>query len=109
MDTLTLPPPQHGLSHQKKRKREKSPLFQVVLHNDDENTFGHVMLVLEQVLGITLQQAFQYTLQAHETGQAIIFLGPLEEAERMKDRILGSAIDPDNESQTRLIATLQRA
>jgi ATP-dependent Clp protease adaptor protein ClpS len=94
------------------RKPEKEPRFHVLLHNDDYNTVDHVVCVLLRVLGGTFESAFQMMAEAHNTGQAIVFTGGLEQAELVKNKILGHAPCADSPADcepTRLIASLQKA
>ena len=106
MQTLVKP------ESRKRDKPKKEPKFHVVLHNDDYNTFDHVIGVLVSVLGVSAEQALRFTFEAHHTGQAIVFTGSLLQAELKKDQILGHAIDPHSCSDvvpTRLIASLQKS
>ena len=108
MDTLTLPKP----TKRKKQKPKREPKYHVVLWNDDYNTMYRVVEILTRVLGISVEQANQYMLEAHTMGQTIIFTGSLTQAEMIKDKIIGHAPDPYTWATcepTRLIASLQKA
>ena len=45
--------------------------YQVILYNDDHNTFEHVILCLMRVFGHGEQLAVKITMEAHNTGRAI--------------------------------------
>ena len=106
VQTITLP------KQRKNRKPKKEPRFHVVLWNNDYTTFEYVIRILVSILGISVEQAFQFALEVHNTEQAIIFTGSLSQAELIKDKILGYAPDPYSPSNcepTKLIASLQKA
>ena len=110
LETLELPTKERR--RDKSQKPEKEPKFHVLLHNDDYNTMQHVVAVLMRVLDCPAEQAIQMMAKAHNTGQAIIFTGSLEQAELVKDKVLGHAPDqhsPADCPPTRLIASLQKA
>ena len=97
----------------RKGKNKKEPKYHVILHNDDYNTFEHVINILVKVLGMSVSQGFVIAREAHTTGQAIVFTGSLQQAELIRDKIFGFA--PASHSPavdiepTRLIASLQKA
>src|SRR4051794_22548854 len=47
------------------------PLYAVVLHNDDFNTFGFVIGVLGQVFAYGGLQGFRHALKVHCTGRGV--------------------------------------
>jgi len=57
------------------------PPFKVVLHNDDVNTFEHVILTILKLTPLKEPEAVAKTLEAHETGQAVLLLTTRERAE----------------------------
>jgi len=106
VQTITLP------KQRKKRKPKKEPKFDVILWNNDYTTFEYVILILVSILGISVEQAFNFAVEVHNTERAVIFTGSLSQAELIKDKILGFAPDPYSPAScepTRLIASLQRA
>jgi ATP-dependent Clp protease adaptor protein ClpS len=57
-------------------------LWRVVVLNDDVNTFDHVAETLASVIpGVTLAQGYRLADQIHNTGCAIVWSGPREDAE----------------------------
>jgi ATP-dependent Clp protease adaptor protein ClpS len=114
MRTTTLEQPVIERRHRadESRKPKKEPMFHVLLHNDDYNTFEHVIKILVSVLGVTVLEAFLKAQEVHNTGQSIIFTGSLAQSELVKDKILGFAPAADSPAAcepTRLIASLQKA
>ena len=57
-------------------------LWRVVVLNDDFNTFDHVAETLARVIpGVTLAQGYRLADRIHNTGCAIVWSGPREDAE----------------------------
>ena len=102
----------HKPKYGKSREPKKAPRYQVILWNDDYNTVDHVVAVLLRVLGGTFEAACQMMAEAHVKGKAIVYIGGFEQAEQVKDKILGHAPcdnSPAECAPTRLIATLEKA
>jgi len=57
------------------------PPFKVILHNDDVNTFEHVILTILKLTPLKEPEAIAKTCEAHETGQAVLLLTSKERAE----------------------------
>jgi ATP-dependent Clp protease adaptor protein ClpS len=99
----------------KERTPKKNPKFHVVVHNDDYNTYEHVMRIMIRVLGVTIPEAFLIAYEVDHTGQCIVYTGSLEQAELIRDQIIGHAPTADSPAidkgiePTRFIATLQKA
>jgi ATP-dependent Clp protease adaptor protein ClpS len=56
--------------------------WQVIVLNDDHNTFDHVARTLAQVIpGVSVEEGFRYADRIHNSGQAIVWTGPREQAE----------------------------
>jgi len=54
----------------------------VVVLNDNHNTFDHVAETLARVLpGVSLADGYRSADRIHNTGQALVWSGPREEAE----------------------------
>lgn len=62
--------------------RKTYPNFKVIVLNDDFNTFPHVAdCLMTYIPGMTSDRAWELTNQVHFEGQAIVWVGPLEQAE----------------------------
>jgi ATP-dependent Clp protease adaptor protein ClpS len=62
--------------------RQTYPNYKVIVLNDDFNTFEHVAeCLLKYIPGMTSDLAWTLTNQVHFEGQAIAWVGPLEQAE----------------------------
>jgi len=67
---------------QKEVTRQHYPNYKVIVLNDDFNTFQHVSeCLLKYIPGMTGDLAWSLTEQVHYEGQAIVWVGPLEQAE----------------------------
>jgi ATP-dependent Clp protease adaptor protein ClpS len=57
-------------------------IWRVVVLNDDFNTFDHVAETLARVIpGTTLAEGYRFADRIHNTGCAIVWSGPREDAE----------------------------
>jgi ATP-dependent Clp protease adaptor protein ClpS len=63
------------------------PPYHVLLHNDDHHSLEFVIAVLREVFRFDLEQAFQLTRQAHDSGRAIVYTGAKERAEFKAEQI----------------------
>jgi ATP-dependent Clp protease adaptor protein ClpS len=57
------------------------PPFKVLLHNDDVNTFEHVILSILRITPLAEPEAVARTIEAHETGNAVLLITNQERAE----------------------------
>ncbi|MET0128695.1 MAG: ATP-dependent Clp protease adaptor ClpS [Solirubrobacterales bacterium] len=56
--------------------------WQVIVLNDDHNTFDHVAKTLSRVIpGVSLDQGHRLADRIHGSGRAIVWTGPREPAE----------------------------
>jgi ATP-dependent Clp protease adapter protein ClpS len=75
------------------------PPWKVLLHNDDKNDMGFVVLTIIELTTLDEQQAVLRTLEAHHTGVALLVVTHKERAELYKDQFqskgLTVTIEPD--------------
>ncbi|MCS6812135.1 MAG: ATP-dependent Clp protease adapter ClpS [Cyanobacteria bacterium] len=58
------------------------PNYKVIVLNDDFNTFQHVAdCLMKYIPNMTSDRAWELTNQVHYEGQAIVWVGPFEQAE----------------------------
>jgi ATP-dependent Clp protease adaptor protein ClpS len=70
------------------RRNQLLPPYAVILHNDDVNDMVHVVRsIMQCVPGISPQRAVKIMLEAHNNGQAVVTVCPLELAELYRDRL----------------------
>jgi ATP-dependent Clp protease adaptor protein ClpS len=65
------------------------PPYHVILENDDHHTFEFVISVLRKVFRVTEQRAYEFAVQAHTKGRAIVWTGAKEVAELHVEQMLG--------------------
>ncbi|NJL87598.1 MAG: ATP-dependent Clp protease adapter ClpS [Leptolyngbyaceae cyanobacterium SM1_1_3] len=62
--------------------RKPYPNYKIIVLNDDFNTFQHVVECLTKyVPNMSSDRAWELAHQIHNEGQAIVWMGPLEQAE----------------------------
>lgn len=54
--------------------------YDVILHNDEVNTFDYVIACLGKVLGMPRERAASIALEVHENGEAVVWSGGRDEA-----------------------------
>jgi len=64
-----------------KQKPRKLPPYKVLLHNDDVNTFDHVIKTILMLTNLATEEAIVKTLEAHESGVALLLVTHRERAE----------------------------
>ncbi len=58
------------------------PNYKVIVLNDDFNTFQHVAsCLLKYIPGMSKERAWELTERVHFEGQAVVWVGSLEQAE----------------------------
>jgi ATP-dependent Clp protease adaptor protein ClpS len=94
--TVTKPSVNRGVEE----KAKLTPLYRVLLHNDDVNTMDHVASSLMEVFSIDQNEAITIMLEAHESGVALCRVEPMEHAEFHQERLqslsLTATIEPEN-------------
>lgn len=88
IETVTAPP-----------KSQPLKMWKVLVHNDDVNTYGHVIACLIQILKMDPPQAINKTLEVDENGFSIVEVTHKERAELLQDQLvslrLTCTIEPD--------------
>ena len=72
------------------------PPYNLILENDDHHSFEFVVMVLCKALGYSVEKSYQYTLQAHNSGQAVVWTGSKEVAELKLEQVLTFHEDRDD-------------
>ena len=70
----------------KKKPPQQLPPWKVLLHNDDKNDMLFVVVTIMELTTIGEQDAKLRTLEAHETGVALLLTTHKERAELYKDQ-----------------------
>ena len=97
--TATLEPRQKGKSQPKPKLPGLMPPWKVLLHNDDENSFDHVILTIIDLTPLNEKDAVLRALEANETGVALLLVTHKERAElyqeQFQSKSLTVTIEPD--------------
>jgi ATP-dependent Clp protease adaptor protein ClpS len=71
----------------------KSPLYRVVLLDDDDHTYDYVIEMLQKIFIFTVEQALQHAQEVDSIGRTVLITCALPEAEFARDQI--HAYGPD--------------
>src|SRR5262245_50076592 len=76
----------------------EEPLYAVVLHNDDFNTFGFVIGVLGKVFAYGSPKGFWHAFKIHCSGRGVVWSGTFEAATQKAEQIRSYGPDPNGRS-----------
>lgn len=68
------------------------PQYRVILHNDDKNTFEHVIKTILALTTLNEQDAIQRTLEAHKSGCALLLITHKERAELYQEQFKSASL-----------------
>ncbi|MBM3810538.1 MAG: ATP-dependent Clp protease adaptor ClpS [Acidimicrobiia bacterium] len=68
-------------------KDELTPLFHVVLLDDDDHTYDYVMEMLSKLFLKSESEAYRHAVEVDATGRTIVITCELEQAEFGRDQI----------------------
>lgn len=88
-DAITLTSPATGTT----TEEQLTPLYHVVLLDDDEHTYDYVIEMLQKLFLFSHAQAYRHAVEVDTTGRTILLTCELPEAEFARDQIL--AYGPD--------------
>lgn len=71
---------------------EHLPPFRVLLHNDDVNEIGYVVDSVLELTPLNKQQAVVATLEAHQSGVALLLVTHQERAELYREQLLSRSL-----------------
>ncbi|NJN31191.1 MAG: ATP-dependent Clp protease adapter ClpS [Synechococcales cyanobacterium RM1_1_8] len=73
--------------------RKLYPNFKIIVLNDDENTFQHVIeCLVKYIPGMTGDRARELADEIHTEGLAIVWVGPQEQAELYHQQLLRAGL-----------------
>ncbi len=87
-ETITLP------ETEAETEQEKSPLYSIILFNDEEHTYGYVIEMMTNLFDKSQQEAFEIAYEVDYIGQAVVKTCPYEEAVLGCKQILSYGPDP---------------
>ena len=92
------------------QKDQLTPLFHVVLLDDDEHTYDYVIEMLGKIFLLPADIAFRHAVEVDTTGRTIVMTCEIEQAEFGRDQIHGYGADPRMEkSKGSMRATIEPA
>jgi ATP-dependent Clp protease adaptor protein ClpS len=65
----------------------KSPLYRVVLLDDDDHTYDYVIEMLQQIFIFTAEQALRHAQEVDAMGRTVLITCELPEAEFARDQV----------------------
>lgn len=68
------------------------PPFRVLLHNDDVNSFEHVIQTILELTPLKLEEAVERTIEAHETGVSLLLVTHRERAELYVEQFASASL-----------------
>lgn len=74
------------------RKPGQLPPYKVLLHNDDVNTVEHVIKAILRLTSLNTEDAIIKTVEAHETGVALLLVTHRERAELYYEQFMSLSI-----------------
>ena len=97
--TATAKPKRAAKSAPKNKPPQMLPPWKVLLHNDDKNDMPHVINTIVELTTLKEQDAKLRTIEAHETGVALLLITHKERAELYVDQFASKSlivtIEPD--------------
>lgn len=72
---------------EQEQQDELTPLFNVVLLDDDHHTYDYVIEMLQRLLLISAQQAFRHAEEVDSTGRTVVLTCDLPAAEYARSQI----------------------
>jgi ATP-dependent Clp protease adaptor protein ClpS len=77
-----------------KQRDQLTPLYHVVLLDDDEHTYDYVIEMLSKIFLLPAETAFRHAVEVDTTGRTIVLTCEREHAEFGRDQIHGYGADP---------------
>lgn len=72
---------------ERRSKPKRQPRYHVVLWNDNDHTYQYVIVMLEQLFGLSPERGFQIAKEVDRSGRAIVLTTTKEHAELKRDQI----------------------
>jgi ATP-dependent Clp protease adaptor protein ClpS len=73
---------------------EITPLFHVVLLDDDDHTYDYVVEMLTKIFCLSVESAFHHAVEVDSTGRTIVITCERAQAEFGRDQIHAYGADP---------------
>jgi len=91
-DASTVASP--GTGNRPASEDQISPLFNVVLLDDDEHTYDYVIEMLSKIFCLPVDTAYRHAVEVDATGRTVVITCELPQAEFGRDQIHAYGADP---------------
>jgi ATP-dependent Clp protease adaptor protein ClpS len=88
-----MPRPSIAPETEATEREELSPLYRVVLLDDNDHTYDYVIEMLQKILIFSLDEAYRHAEEVDRTGRTVLITCELPQAEFCRDQI--HAYGPD--------------
>ena len=78
---------------QRSEQEEKTPLYRVVLLDDDDHTYDYVIEMLQKIFVFSTEQALRHAQEVDASGRTVLITCELPEAEFGRDQVHGYGPD----------------
>ena len=89
-ETVTLP----EIGNQSQNQDQTSPLYNVVLLNDDDHSYDYVIEMLQRLFCFSVQKAYEHAVEVDSKQRTVLITCGLSEAEFGRDQVLSYGPDP---------------
>ncbi len=89
-----MPPTLDAPASQTAQREQLTPLYHVVLLDDDVHTYDYVIEMLQKLFLFSAAEAFYHAVEVDTTGRTIVITCELPQAEYARDQIRGYGPDP---------------
>jgi ATP-dependent Clp protease adaptor protein ClpS len=69
------------------RENQETPLYRVVLLDDDDHTYDYVIEMLQKIFIFTAEQALRHAQEVDAMGRTVLITCELSEAEFARDQV----------------------
>jgi ATP-dependent Clp protease adaptor protein ClpS len=76
------------------RENQETPLYRVVLLDDDDHTYDYVIEMLQKLFFLSADAALQHAVEVDTAGRTIVITCERAEAEFARDQIHAYGADP---------------
>ena len=68
-------------------RRQRQPLYHVILHDDDDHTYEYVIGMLRKLFGYSTEESYQLACEVDADGRVVLTTTTKEHAELKRDQI----------------------
>lgn len=68
-------------------ERDLTPLYRVVLLDDDDHSYDYVIEMLQKIFVFTLQEAYNHAVEVDTRGRTVLIICELAQAQFARDQV----------------------